>query len=375
MSSENNQQKNKNTIINIMLAIAGILILFSFFAPYLFTSYSLMDLSNYGQIGDTVGGIMNPFIAISGVVLTYLAFYIQYRANKQQREQFNQQLEIEKSNFRDEIQEQQKQFRKTQFENQFYEMIKLHKENLNEISISYIRGFQAEEEVVTINSREVFKHYTEEIQVIYYVVKKNFNKENPQDLFKIAYELFFDGINSLNIRTKSKENPNYEKAINLIHDINNSRLSWVGYSNVVSHLTNYELRLYIPYDIASGQSSNLAHFYRHLYQMVKFVVKQNENDVTYEEKRNYLRFLRAQLSNQEQAMLFYNWQAGHGKNWQDSSKPKGNRFFTDYRMIHNIHPDIIIKDFDLTKIFDLEKTIRKEKHRMNDSLFEFQDWN
>lgn len=44
-------------------------------------------------------------------------------------------------------------------------------------------------------------------------------------------------------------------------------------------------------------------------------------------------------------------------------------------MIHNIHPDIIIKDFDLTKIFDLEKTIRKEKHRMNDSLFEFQDWN
>lgn len=36
-----------------------------------------------GSIGDTIGGIMNPFIAIGAAWLTYKAFVIQYEANKE----------------------------------------------------------------------------------------------------------------------------------------------------------------------------------------------------------------------------------------------------------------------------------------------------
>ena len=74
----------------VLLCVAGAFILFSFFAPFIFTYDSLFDIdfSQDGPVGDTIGGLMNPFIAIAGVILTFVAFYIQYKANKEQREQF-----------------------------------------------------------------------------------------------------------------------------------------------------------------------------------------------------------------------------------------------------------------------------------------------
>lgn len=78
------------TIMSWMLFSASIiLILFSFLSPILFTSsFSNWDFTETGQIGDTIGGIMNPFIAIAGVISTLLAFFMQIEANKIQRTQF-----------------------------------------------------------------------------------------------------------------------------------------------------------------------------------------------------------------------------------------------------------------------------------------------
>lgn len=77
-------------IISWVLVILSIaLIVFSIFAPRLITEYySTWDFSNRGVIGDTLGGIMNPFIAIAGVFSTFLAFLMQVKANQIQREQF-----------------------------------------------------------------------------------------------------------------------------------------------------------------------------------------------------------------------------------------------------------------------------------------------
>ena len=77
-----------------LFIIAIMLLLFSFFAPILFTNnYSKWDFTQTGQIGDTIGGIMNPFIAIGGVIATFLAFFMQIQANKIQREQFIKSLD------------------------------------------------------------------------------------------------------------------------------------------------------------------------------------------------------------------------------------------------------------------------------------------
>ena len=100
-------------------------------------------------------------------------------------------------------------------------------------------------------------------------------------------------------------------------------------------------------------------------------MSKEDNLIDYSDKRNYLRILRSQLSNQEQAMLFYNWKSKFGKNWEN----KENKFFTDYRMIHNIYDGLLFHDFKLKEIFDLDSSkILKEENRIDDSLFEFQNW-
>lgn len=45
---------------------------------------------NPNEIGDSIGGTLNPIIAFSAFILTFLAFYIQYKANNEQRQIFQQ---------------------------------------------------------------------------------------------------------------------------------------------------------------------------------------------------------------------------------------------------------------------------------------------
>lgn len=96
-SSQNIKNWDRTTII--LLILSFILILFSFCAPFIFTlgaKYSSLNFTETGAIGDMLGGIMNPFIAVGGILLTFLAFYMQIKANQIQITQFNQGIENEK---------------------------------------------------------------------------------------------------------------------------------------------------------------------------------------------------------------------------------------------------------------------------------------
>lgn len=53
--------------------------------PWILTKNSWIDFTSTGEIGDTIGGIMGPFIAIAAAGLTFIAFWVQYKANIQQR--------------------------------------------------------------------------------------------------------------------------------------------------------------------------------------------------------------------------------------------------------------------------------------------------
>ena len=75
-----------STISTILIILAFVFLFFSFIAPHIL-SRKCSSFSETGQIGDTIGGLMNPFIAISGVITTFLAFLLQIEANKLQRPQ------------------------------------------------------------------------------------------------------------------------------------------------------------------------------------------------------------------------------------------------------------------------------------------------
>jgi hypothetical protein len=102
---------------------------------------------------------------------------------------------------------------------------------------------------------------------------------------------------------------------------------------------------------------------------MKFVVASSAIDN--KEKMKYLKILRAQLSNHEQIMLFYNWLSGYGEAWEDDK----NSFFIDYKMIHNLWSEQLFKDqYIVDKVNNLidnynAKYHGKEGHK---PLFEFQ---
>ena len=162
-----NTKKNKNTNLDwkiyFLLILSFILVVLAFIAPFIFTRLTInkdFDFTQTGPIGDTIGGLMNPFIALAGVIVTGLAFYIQYKANLQQRELFEMEQKESKSQLQEQIDNQNHQNKIQQFESQFYEMLKLHRENITEMKKLAARG----EGLNSYISRIVRKSYARKLR-------------------------------------------------------------------------------------------------------------------------------------------------------------------------------------------------------------------
>lgn len=88
-------KKNKQTINKRIKTFDGsflwcmllfaVVTAFICYLPTWLTQDYCKDFNSTGQVGDTIGGIMNPFIAIAAASLTFFAFWVQYKANLIQR--------------------------------------------------------------------------------------------------------------------------------------------------------------------------------------------------------------------------------------------------------------------------------------------------
>ncbi len=249
-------------------------------------------------------------------------------------------------------------------------MLRLHKENVNEISITIESSYYSSREEIRnereISGRTVFKYFLYEIAILYNVAKKSYKGWNNKELINRAYSTFFHGLDSAKSNILIDSDLTYIDELEKIQNAKNA----TQFNNIIS---NYNIKLqWSNFKLFDGRSTHLGHYYRHLFQTVKFVANQSENFLNYTEKRKYLRIVRAQLANQEQAMLFYNWIAGFGSKWENAE----NKFFTDYRMIHNLYNKMLLEDFDLKKIFNMKEAdnYQHEPNRKDDKLFEFEDY-
>lgn len=354
-----------------LLIIAFMLIAISFVVPFILTRNSItadLDFSNTGPIGDTIGGLMNPFIALAGVLVTGLAFYMQYKANLLQRKIFYKQLEEDKERFKTELATNKEQFDKQfksqenqvklqQFEAQFYEMLRLHKENVNEIEMfakrrKIIGNSQEDEhyefEDYLITKRNSFVELKKEFEFILFKAKKRFGSITPE-LYITCYEIFFWGLKGFDNDDASLiERIVLEYSDDIQGDL--AKMKDKQYNPEISlfeDLVNFDTLAF------SGHSEFLGHYYRHLFHTVKFVVSAKDVLLTYDECRNYLRVLRAQLSNHEQIMMFYNWLSTYGGAWENNE----NKFFTEYGMIHNLwHQELFNDVFISEKVKQLKNT-------------------
>ena len=108
-------------VIYSIFFFAICIIIYLCIPDYCINVYKASNYDDNGQIGDIIGGTTSPIIAVIAAYLTFLAFWIQYKANKQQR----QDIAVER------------------FESRFYEMIHLHRENLSDLTCGEVSGREA----------------------------------------------------------------------------------------------------------------------------------------------------------------------------------------------------------------------------------------
>lgn len=306
------------------IGLAIILFLILLFPTFVPEKY---DYSQLSSLGSTATGFISPIVAISAAMLTFLAFWVQYKANEQQKNDITIQ----------------------RFESIFFEMIRLHKENVNEMKISgygVLLGNSLEKENgnVTketesktqterfVEGRKVFVSMIKELNACYGFCQEYKSPTNNKELLKIGYRLFFFGSVSSSITPNEKDSDIISKLRIKLKEIRDDHKKELGLKTTFKDIQG-DIDLHIKYAPYTGHESRLAHYYRHLFNTVKYVVDKEKKGVfDYQQSREYLKILRAQMSNDEQLMLYYNYINGMGSKWEDEE----NKFFSHYRMLHNL---------------------------------------
>jgi len=277
----------------------------------------ILNPGTTGPIGDTFGGILGPFVALLAAIITFFAFWVQYKANEQQRKD----IALER------------------FESRYYEMLRLHRANVEEMNIAD-----------KVKGRKCFIHMFYELEFCYKSVEKAYNNASNEDkanfkykeinLMSFSYKIFFygTGVHSEKhfIEYLSAAELHLYKTLKdgIFKEVQGGYLTTMQGQNVPryhshpisgnadskSHSVEF---YYYPLD---GHINRLGHYYRLLFQTVSYITS-NKN-LTSEEKYNYIKTLRAQLSNFEQLLLYYNALAWFDEEWR--------LFFTEYRFIKNL---------------------------------------
>lgn len=368
--------KNRTAIIIAW----GLLILGGIISIYFIskTSYdgfwiwgSKTDFTTTGQFGDFFGGVIGTAFALAGTLLIFLSFN-----------------------------EQTKQNKKVTFETTFFQMVNLHRENVNQFNYTKSNGKDLQKAV----NRKVFRVIFQEFIECYREVKKFSNSKDVNDyilpkhikhlekiiknnglktslielaVIDIAYNIIFYGVGNegeIVLRSKFKYKYNHPYFYQLIKYLklkpkkeNKKRwLKWEAFMKLPFKefkKTNLEFYNYRKHNSKSNLSENaeklvyskeynkyygghqhrLGHYFRHLFQSYKFL--NYHNDLTVNEKYFYGKTLRAQLSTYEQALLFINSISDLGMKWEltpeinllnKKENTEDSKLITKFNLIKNL---------------------------------------
>jgi hypothetical protein len=373
-------------ISSFSLIVIGIIVSVYFFNSlsneYNYNGQGEILMPETGQVGDFIGGIVGTLFALAGTFLIYLSFREQTNQNKREA-----------------------------FEAAFFEMLRLHRENVAELKYSK----NVRNEIETSENRKVFRViYSEffecfrEVNKFYrftydfltpeYEIKLTTIKAriNPQINLKeiamvdIAYSIVFfgvgeDGEQILRTRFKGKykephifhlirylklkpksiddfrfTNWQYLKELNVadlrtriaeIYDYNRNSLP----HPVIFSLA--ELNVLSDNDFIKyygGHQFRLGHYYRHLFQTYKYL--HFHKNLTVDEKYFYAKTLRAQLSTYEQALLFINSISSLGFKWELTPDFNNKKSLKDDKLNKELEKRHLISIYNLIKNLPGEKS-------------------
>lgn len=308
-----------------------------------FISNEKVDIEKSGQFGDYIGGFVGTVFSLAGFIFLFLT-----------------------------LKEQRQAFKKERFENHFFELLKLHRSNVSELSYTKY----SEDGLKTSTNRKVMRVIFQEFIECYREVKKFSNSVDPSDylnldyleqlkelkhknkinatiiemaIIDISYSIVFFGVGIegetvLKDRFKKKYNGLYFYRLLAFLKLkpkeeNKSRYAlWeeiramklVDLRNLMeeiyyyrSHIKSSQNATTIARQLLSennfekyygGHQHRLGHYFRHLFQSYKFLTDNKFLDD--EEKYFYGKTFRAQISTYEQALILVNSISSLGMKWE-----------------------------------------------------------
>ena len=308
-------------IRNHFLVISLILLFILFgvicFFPYLFTLKGHFDFRETGQIGDTIGGTMSPFVAILAALVTYAAFWVQYQANLDQR----------------------KDISKERIENRFFNMLEVYRQNASMLEAGKYHGKDAAEELLG----EYFYTYslTKEFFNLHFrkckKAQRNGFSNNVKEALKflsvetreqhfltrISYGFFYYGK-----RYEFEPRIDEEKKLCELVEIIKQDMFAVKHDPQGFDYKSFYEKEHTDIDLSDcpynyppliGHNNTLGCYFRHLYQLTQYVSSINESIENEVEKYERMKILRSQMSDFEQALLFYNSISDFGLSWNQNN--------------------------------------------------------
>jgi hypothetical protein len=264
----------------LLIALAGIAAMNLIFAARAFRGAGPIDASAAAQLGEFVGGYVGTAVGLASVLLLIVTLRNQTDSGRQ-----------------------------TNFENKYFTLIKLHRANVAELRLGKSTG------------RKVFLLMLRELRALLPKVREVAGQTGQDltssQLMQVAYYCLFFGVGTNSSRMLRASLGGYEKQF--VHAL----LRHLD-SEDTKRSTKAVLALtYIPFE---GHQSRLGHYYRHLYQTIRYIDSQTIDIDRYE----YVKTVRAQLSTHEQALLLINSRTPLGRHWWDHG------FIIDYRLVQNI---------------------------------------
>lgn len=262
------------------------------------------DGSKSGQLGDFVGGYLGTAAVILSIGVLWASF-------KQSR----------------------KSEAKLEFERMYFEMLRFHRENTSELVLDQLHG------------RRIFIFLVRELRLAREaLIVVNDRLKLPlskQDEWTFAYMALFYGIGSHSDRLLKKSLEKFNPQ--LVRDFVAHLHTMQNHYDSEKILNNNDQG--IPYLLFDGHQSRLGHYYRHLFQTVKFV--HNSKEVESEQKKyELMRTVRAQLSNYEQVLLLANCLTPLGAPWNNE------RLLVKYKLVKNIPRDFFAShELELERMF------------------------
>lgn len=274
------------------MAVLALLYLFFFLLPltlpffkdHVFNVSDNNKIDVLGQMGDSYG-IFNALfsgLAFLGVLIT---LYKQSRDN-----------------------------RKHTVVEQYYQMLDVQQKVLDEINVAQVRKVKQGEPIAVAEGRKAFLEFKIQMKYLVKAIKemseRNGFKFSDIDIADIAYAVFFYGSSKSwkpFMMEYLKDYPDTERLVDAIIARLDSEKRFILYRPNQNYLSVY---------------------FRNMYNAIKLI--DNCGLISSEEKKDYVKILRAQLSNAELYILFFNIISRFGKKWVD------NDYVTKYQLIQNL---------------------------------------